>query len=154
MTKPQSRLTVFSGSAFAFLRAARARQIAKYQMLAADALPKSDDADWPSVLPGLAAELVDSNLAMGSLHELLFHSAFSRACPLPEHTPRAAPIARILRRGQQAGAYAEVDPDPTADLIFAAIHQTADAIAAGGDRERLLDALRVLIRRTVAPAAG
>jgi hypothetical protein len=44
-----------------------------------------------------------------------------------------------------------VNPEPTARLLFAVIHEAADAIAGGDDREAMLSALRQLMRRALAP---
>lgn len=130
------------------LEAVRARRAEAYRALAARALDQARAGDWPNVLPDLAVGIVDYILGLGGLHEVLFHGAFALARPLPPERRPSADIARIIRLGQAAGAYAPLDADPTAELLFAAIHQAADAIAAGEDRSRALAALTLLVQRT------
>ena len=131
------------------LEALRAEQAAELEQAVSDALGSAAKPDWETALPRLAGAFVDSVIAMGGLHEVLFHSAFTQARPTPPERRPAARIAAILRAGLAAGAYADLDPDPTATLIFSAIHETADAIAAGADRDRSLAALDRLLRRAV-----
>jgi len=105
--------------------------------------------DWTRVLPDLAAAVVDFVLSMDKLHEVLFHSAFTLARPLPPERKPAAHIAAVLRAGQAAGAFPALDNEAAANLIFAMIHETADAVAAGADRERMSGALDAMLRRAV-----
>lgn len=46
-----------------------------------------------------------------------------------------------------------VDEDLTGQLLFAVIHETADTLAAGEDRERALTTMRWMLRRTLDPEA-
>ena len=48
-------------------------------------------------------------------------------------------------------SFGPVDPEPTARLLFAAVHEAADAIAGGADHDTTLAALKHLLRRTLAP---
>jgi AcrR family transcriptional regulator len=108
-----------------------------------------------SLLADVAVTAVDFILALGGLHDVLFHSAFTQARPLPESVRPPAQIAAILRRGQQAGVYAPCDPAPMGALIFAMMHETADRIAAGADRKRSLATLRLALDRIVnAPSSA
>jgi AcrR family transcriptional regulator len=129
------------------LEAVRERTSIKLEAAVADLFEHSALTNWKDVLPRLAATFIDFVIEMGGLHQVLFHSAFTQTRPMPQERKPAARIASILRAGLKAGAYAPVDPDPTAGLIFSAIHETANAIIAGADRERSLAALDLLLHR-------
>ena len=79
----------------------------------------------------------------------MFHSDFAERRPLADNG--IARIAAVIRAGQEAEAFGPVDPEPTARLLFAAIHEAADAVAAGQDRAAILAALKSMLRRTLAP---
>lgn len=102
-----------------------------------------------SMLADVALTSIDFILELGGLHEVLFHSAFTQARPLPTNARPPARIAAILRMGQEAGVYAPCDPEPMGALIFAIMHETADRIAAGADRERSLATLALALDRIV-----
>ena len=105
--------------------------------------------DWPTLMPRLAEALVGFILDLGKLHAVLFHSAFTITHPLPRADRPAAHIGALLRAGQAAGAYALLDPEPTGALIFAMIHETADGIVAGADRDRAMRTLTTALNRLV-----
>jgi len=136
------------------LIAVRARRIEVLGQRIAPLLTPGVSTDWPTRLPRLAETLTDFILDLGKLHEVLFHSAFPLTHPLPAEREPAARFAALLRAGQAAGAYVALDPDPTGGLIFAMIHETADAIAAGMDRDRALRALSTALTRLVSPTEG
>ncbi len=147
---------VAKGTVFAYfatwedlLAAVRERQVAPIKAEVARLIGDPKTTDWDTLLPAIAVALVDGILALEALHEVLFHSDFARTRPLPEAERPTARIAALIHAGQAAGAYAPLDPEPTATLLFAAIHETADAIAAGAERDRAVAALRLLITRTV-----
>lgn len=132
------------------LEAVRAHHIAAFRAVMVPVRP-STLADWQNVLPGLSLSFIDFILGMGGTHEVLFHSAFTIARPLPAAERPAAQIAAILRDGQAAGAYGMLDADHAGRLIFAMIHDTADAIAAGAERIAALDALYLALHRMTQP---
>lgn len=105
--------------------------------------------DWPALVDRQAAAFVDHALAHQGLGEVLFHSDFAKRRPQADHA--AVRFAAAIRAGQEARAFGPVDPEPTARLLFAAIHEAADAVAGGADRAAILAALRHLLRRTLAP---
>jgi AcrR family transcriptional regulator len=105
--------------------------------------------DWPALVDWLATAFIDFTLPRRGLGEAIFHSDFAERRPLADNG--GTELAAIIRAGQEAEAFGPVDPDPTARLLFAAIHEAADAIAEGGDREAMLAALRSLLKRTLAP---
>lgn len=105
--------------------------------------------DWPALVDWLATAFIDFTLPRRGLGEAIFHSDFAERRPLVDDG--GTQLAAIIRAGQEAQAFGPVDPDPTARLLFAAIHEAADAIAEGADREAMLAALRELLKRTLAP---
>ena len=131
------------------LEAIRATQAAEFERRLAPAFERMREGAWESVLPELAVGFIDAVLAMEGLHDALFHGPFPLARPLPPVQRPAARIAEILLAGRRAGAYAALDAESTGALLFAAIHETADAIIGGAERRRALDALITLIRRAV-----
>jgi len=127
----------------------RERKIAEIEGAVAPILVFGPATDWHKVLPSLGVILIDFIVALGGLHDVLFHSAFTRNRPMPQHTRPAARLAAVLNAGMAAGAYAKLDPEPTGVLISALIHETADTIHAGADRERALSALNHMLHRLV-----
>jgi AcrR family transcriptional regulator len=105
--------------------------------------------DWPSLVDAQASAFIDFTLSRRGIGEAVFHSDFAERRPLANHGIQR--IAAVIRAGQEAEAFAAVDPDPTARLMFAAIHEAADAFADGADRAAILAALQMLLRRTLAP---
>lgn len=99
--------------------------------------------DWPKLVDALAAGFVDFTLALGGLHHALFHG------PVAEPSPSnaAARIRALIEAGMKVGAFAKLEPGPTARLIFAMLHEAVDTIEAGEDRASVLRALRVLLHR-------
>ena len=101
----------------------RQRTIAELERDAAPVLALGAGTDWHKVLPSLSVLLVDFITASGGLHDALFHSDFTRSRPMPPETRLAARIAGILRAGMAAGAYVDLDAEPTSQLISAIIHE-------------------------------
>lgn len=133
------------------LEAIRSRRAGTYHQLADAAVASAKAGEAAAALRDLGHGAVEFILGLGGLHEVLFHSPFALARPLPPDQRPSADIAAILRAAPLGGA---VDPEPTAEMLFAAIHQAADAIAAGADRGRTLQALEVLLRRVIEPAGA
>lgn len=102
---------------------------------------------WDRVVGAFADIFINFLIDIGGLHEVLFHSAFTLARPLPANEKPPAYIANIIRQGQAAGAYAPIDPDMAGVLIFAIVHETADAIIAGADRVRATATLETALQR-------
>jgi hypothetical protein len=59
--------------------------------------------------------------------------------------------ARFLSAGITCGAFAPVDVEPTATLLFDVLHGAFDAIASDMDRQQVMDATRRIVHRTLAP---
>ena len=106
-------------------------------------------ADWPQLLEWLAVAFVDAIVGMGGLHVVLWHTDFVQRWPMP---PASNPINRltaVIRAGQEAGAFARIDAALAGRLLFAVIHETADALVGGEDRECALAAMNWILRRAL-----
>jgi AcrR family transcriptional regulator len=104
--------------------------------------------DWPALVESQAAAFIDFTLSRRGVGEAVFHSDFAERRPLADHA--VVRLTAVIRAGQEAEAFGPVDPEPTARLLFAAIHEAADAVAGGGDRTAIVGALQTLLRRTLA----
>lgn len=131
------------------LETIRDRVVAEFR--AAHPLPCEQDGpvDWPAAIEAQAAAFIDFTLSRRGLGQTVFHSDFAERRPLADNW--VTRLTTMIREGQRARAVGPVDPELTARLIFAAVHHAADSLAAGGDRDAMLRALRHLIRRTLAP---
>jgi AcrR family transcriptional regulator len=107
--------------------------------------------DWLRLMDWLAGAFVDFTLQLGGIHEAVFHSDFAQRRPQPPSDDPRRRLTAIIRAAQEAGAFADVDPEPTARLLFALLHETADAVEAGEDRARAVAALRRVVRSALAP---
>ena len=105
--------------------------------------------DWLPLVERQASAFVEFTLSRRGLGEAVFHSDFAQR--RPQHDHATVRLAAVIRAGQEAEAFGPVDPEPTARLLFATIHEAADAIAGGASRDAMLAALRTLLRRTLAP---
>jgi AcrR family transcriptional regulator len=105
--------------------------------------------DWPRLVESQAGAFIDFTISRRGVGEAVFHSDFAERRPLADHA--IVRLSAVIRAGQEASAFGPVDPEPTARLLFAAIHEAADAVAGGADRAAILAALRSLLRRTLAP---
>ncbi|MFN3514589.1 MAG: TetR/AcrR family transcriptional regulator [Phenylobacterium sp.] len=130
------------------LEAVRTRTYARFD--AHYQLPTEVDGpiDWLQVMDDVSAAFVSFTLGQERLHDVLFHSDFARRRPAADDAVRR--VAAILRAAQEAGAFADLDPEPTARLVFALVHEAADAVGEGADRDRTLAALSVMLRRALA----
>ena len=105
--------------------------------------------DFPALVESQAAAFIDFTLARRGVGEALFHSDFAERRPLADNG--VVRLCAVIRAGQEAGAFGPVDPEPTARLMFAAIHEAADAVAGGADRAAIVTSLQSLLRRALAP---
>lgn len=105
--------------------------------------------DWPALVDWQAAAFLDFTLDLGGIHDAVFHSDFAQR--RPEGDTAILRLAAMIRAGQEAGAFGAVDPDPTARLLFAAVHEAADAVVGGAERGATLAALQAILRRSLAP---
>lgn len=130
------------------LETVRARLVAEFD--AAYPLPTEVErpVDWLAVLDGLAAAYIDFASTRQGIGQALYHSGFAERRPQADHA--VVRIAAVIRAGQEAGAFAPVDPEPTARLLYAAVDEAPRAVARGADRAAMLAALQHLLRRTLA----
>jgi AcrR family transcriptional regulator len=105
--------------------------------------------DWPRLVELQARAFIDFTLSRRGVGEAVFHSDFAERRPLADNAIQR--LTAVIRAGQEAEAFGPVDPEPTARLLFAVIHEAADAVADGADRAATLAALQNLLRRTLAP---
>jgi AcrR family transcriptional regulator len=131
------------------LEAVRQRLVSEFD--AAYPLPTEADGpvDWPSLVEGQAGAFIDFTISRRGIGEAVFHSDFAERRPLADNA--VLRLSAVIRAGQEAEAFGPVDPEPTARLMFAAIHEAADAVAGGADRAAILAALQSLLRRALAP---
>jgi AcrR family transcriptional regulator len=126
----------------------RDRLVAEFDAL--HPMPSADGpVDWRGLLETQAIAFIDFTLARQGFGAAIFHTDFAERRPFADNA--VVRLAGVIRAGQAAKAFGSVNPEPTARLLFAVIHEAADAIAAGDDREAMLEALRQLMRRSLAP---
>ncbi|MDB5496401.1 MAG: hypothetical protein JWP28_432 [Phenylobacterium sp.] len=131
------------------LETVRQRLVSEFD--AAYPLPTEVDGpvDWPSLVESQAGAFIDFTLSRRGVGEAVFHADFAERRPLADNA--ILRLSAVIRAGQEAEAFGPVDPEPTARLMFAAIHEAADAVAGGADRAAIRAALESLLRRTLAP---
>ena len=133
------------------LEAIRGRIVIAFDAAHPLQIETGEPADWPQRLDRLAVAFVDAIVAMRGLHTVLWHTDFAQRRPMP---PADDPINRmiaLIRAGQEAGVFAGIEAATAGRLLFAVIHETADALAGGEDRERALAAMRWILRRALEP---
>ena len=107
--------------------------------------------DWLAHIEARALAFVDAIGEMGQVHETIFHSDFAARRPMSAEFHPHGRLAKVLRAGQKAGAFRDFDASATAQLLFAVIHETADAVVDGGNRERWVSVMRDVLRNVLAP---
>ncbi|MGO9179034.1 MAG: TetR/AcrR family transcriptional regulator [Candidatus Limnocylindrales bacterium] len=115
-----------------------------------DALAAPERVDWWAVLEDQCGRFVDVVAEFGRHHALIFHAALPRD---PGGASRSGPalLAAAIERGMAEGCFGPVDVEAAAQLLFAAVHAAADAVLAGGERERWIATCTALARRYLAP---
>jgi AcrR family transcriptional regulator len=136
------------------LKAVRTRIFANFEAVHPLPLEAPPGFDWMGHLLELAEAFVDAVVRMEGLHEAIFHSDFAARHPMSEEMHPVGRLARLLRAGQAAGSFGPFEPEPMARLIFAVIHETADAVAEGDDRESCLRAMRQVLGRALGHEEG
>jgi AcrR family transcriptional regulator len=107
-------------------------------------------ADWWVALEEEVDSFLDFHIAMGrGLHQAIFHGPATNQNPVDSRRRAARLVARFLKEGSADGAFAEVDVEQTAALIFHLLHGAADEIWAGADREKVRRAMLHVVRRTL-----
>lgn len=131
------------------LEAIRLRMVAAFDQ--ANPMPTEVDGpfDWLKVVEDQAAAFIDFAASRHTLGGAVFHADFAERKPLADNGVMR--LTAVIRAGQEAEAFGPVAPEPTARLLFAVIHDAADAVAAGADRTATVEALKHILRRTLAP---
>jgi uncharacterized protein YbjT (DUF2867 family) len=70
------------------------------------------DADWKKDLEDYAEAFIDAAVAMGGIHDVIFHSGFAQRRPATGVVDTIGRLAAVLAAGRVAGAYAAVDTAP------------------------------------------
>jgi len=128
------------------LVALRDRILDQFAREVEDQFRSMDRATWRASCEAECARFVDFVVGLGGLHAALFHGPIADR-PVDNGRSARSLIARILRRGMELGAIEQLDIEPCAALLFGILHSTADEIARGGDRDRLVDVMRQVVRR-------
>jgi AcrR family transcriptional regulator len=105
--------------------------------------------EWWKALDEETDRFLDFQLSLGGLHEAIFHGTAARAQPIEKHRSAASTLAWFLAAGIAEGAFAAVDVDATAVLLFHVLHGAADAIASGMDHERVRCTTRYIVHRAL-----
>ncbi len=116
------------------------------------ALATADSVDWWAVLEDQCGRFVDVVNEFGRHHAVIFHAALPHD-PVGASRSGPAVLAVAIERGIAEGFFAPVDVEAAAQLLFAAVHAAADAVLAGGERERWISACTELARSYLMPAA-
>jgi AcrR family transcriptional regulator len=104
--------------------------------------------DWLKLVDAMATGFIDYTLTLGGLHRAVFHGPTALA-PISDGGA-VGRIASLIDTGAKAGAFAKLDAQTTAQLLFAMLHEAVDAIEAGQDRTRVVRAARRLLSRCLA----
>jgi AcrR family transcriptional regulator len=128
------------------LVAMRERILDRYARETEDKFAGVDRASWQASCEAECVRFVDFVVGLGGLHNALFHGPIADR-PISEKQSARHLIARLLGHGMELGAIERLDVEPCAGLLFAILHSTADQIARGGDRERLVGVMRQLVGR-------
>lgn len=131
------------------LEAIRARALARFAEMYVPPDRHAPSSIWKTTLPHLVDAFVDFTLAQGRLHEVLFHSDFARRRPLAPEAGAIGQLETLIREGQAAGAFVPAAPLLTAHLVFAVMHQTADLVSDGAEREPAVHAAAALLQRAL-----
>ena len=134
------------------LAVVRERLIAESTTPIRDALAADDKIDWWAVLEDQCGRFFDVVTEFGRHHALIFHSALPGE-PGGESRSGSTLLAEAIERGIAEGCFGPVDVEAAAQMLFAAVHAAADAVLAGGDRDRWIEACTALARGYLAPAA-
>jgi AcrR family transcriptional regulator len=131
------------------LEAVRERLVSEFDAAYPLPIEAEGPVDWLALVDWQVGAFIDFTLSRRGIGEAVFHSAFAERRPLADNA--ILRLSAVIRAGQEAEAFGPIDPEPTALLMFAAIHEAADAVAGGADRAAILAALQRMLRRTLAP---
>jgi len=107
--------------------------------------------DWWVALDGEIERGIDFQLELGGLHDAVFHGRAALSRPVETSRSAASILAWFLAAGIADGAFAPVDVEATAPLLFDLLHGATDTIEAGMDRHKVLAAVLQIVHRTLEP---
>ncbi|QRK06235.1 TetR/AcrR family transcriptional regulator [Archangium violaceum] len=130
----------------ALLLALRERVVQEYAAAAATRLGELRvGLDWWAWMEKEVGAFIDFQVELGPLHRALFHGPVSLR-PSPEGLSAEVLVAGMLHQGAALGAISVEDVETTASLVFHLIHGSADSVADGADRQRVIAATCQLLR--------
>lgn len=146
------------------LAALRVRYVEALLERQARAVAKLHPADWLGRLETWLVAGIRDHLDNPQQHDTLFHLAQHGGTPALEdavhdgdvHGPvygHVDTLAAMLADGARAGAFALIDPEATAVVLYGAMHHAADYLHHAADdalTERVLSEIRRMCRRLVA----
>jgi AcrR family transcriptional regulator len=133
------------------LMAVRDRLLDSYRADLAQRYAGLSAVDWWAALDDEIRRFIDFQLGLGGLHQAVFHGPAAVTRPIETHRSAASTVAFFLTAGIADGAFAPVDVDATAPLLFDLLHSAADAIASGLDRDQGMAATLHIVHRTLEP---
>ena len=114
------------------------------------ALARSEPLEPWAVLADACSSFIDVVLEYGRHHALIFHgTAPTESMADPNSAERL--LTALIERGVAEGSLGQVDVGAAPRLLLAAVHAAADAVLAGGERRRWIDACLALARGYLGP---
>lgn len=101
--------------------------------------------DWPALIGGLPACFIDLTLSLEGLHPAVFHTSVAHA---PVENPRfdiLARLGRLFAGGMEDKALEVPDLAVTSRFVFGLLHEAADLVEQGGDRQHIELTLQTLL---------
>lgn len=104
-----------------------------------------DCADWAELVGGLPALFIDLTLSLEGLHAAVFHGAVGHVDVTNPRLDVKSRLAELIRDGIDQGALQAPDVAATSRFLFALLHQAADLVEAGRDRNQIAATLSQLL---------
>jgi len=118
-----------------------------------EALASTGAVDWWAVLERECVRFVEVALEFKAHHGLVFHSDLPVEMD-PAPPSGAALLLSALERGIEQGIFRSVDAEAASELLFAVMHAACDAVLAGGEPARWIDASLEVARGLLSPPAA
>jgi AcrR family transcriptional regulator len=115
-----------------------------------EALTVPEPVDWWGVLEDECVRFIDVIEEFDRNHVLIFHTGAPEGST-EAPSPSGALLAALIERGVAAGCFGPVDITAASRLLLAVVHAAADAVLAGGERDRWIAASLALARGYLAP---
>lgn len=134
----------------AMLEALRKRYSQRYADLVERDMGACPPEDWDGRLAAWAQATVSEYLASYALHDAIFHDpTVCQRCVISEEA-FVVSLAKLLKQGEEAGAWSVGDPLTTAGFMFHGMHGLLDeTIATGSDTNLVAIRVTELLRRLV-----